>query len=87
MHQDWTYFPTVKDTMIAGITAYLFEKSEKAAIDNVHNLPVAKDAHDIPTVIRNRWEQERLVKVRPPEATEGVEDEYDIPAFMRKKVE
>jgi hypothetical protein len=53
----------------------------------VHDLPIAKEAHDIPTIIRNRWEQERLAKVRGPDAADAVEDEYDIPAFLRRKVD
>ena len=63
-----------------------FEKAETLG-DNVHNLPVAKEAHDIPTIIRNRWEAEKLAKVRPPETAEVGDSEYDIPAFMRKKAE
>lgn len=61
---------------------------QAGARKNVHDLPINKEVHDIPTVIRNRWEQERLVKVRPPaEQGEGVEDEIDIPAFLRRRVD
>jgi hypothetical protein len=43
---------------------------------------------DIPTIIRNRWENEKFAKVRPPERQEQVSaDEYDIPAFLRRRVE
>lgn len=54
----------------------------------VTDLPINKEPHDIPTVIRNRWEQERLAKVRAPnDQSEVAEDEIDIPAFLRRKVE
>lgn len=66
-----------------------FDRQEKRRVDpNVHDLPINKEVHDIPTVIRNRWEQERFAKVRPPaEHVEVSADEYDIPAFLRRKVE
>ncbi len=63
-----------------------FDKSERKG-NNVRDLPLMKEAHDIPTIIRNRWEQEKLVKVRPPEGVEAPTDELDIPAFLRKKAE
>ncbi len=54
----------------------------------VKDLPVAKEMQDIPTIIRNRWEQDRIAKVRLPDNVEVVaEDEYDIPAFLRRKAE
>jgi hypothetical protein len=48
---------------------------------------VGKEEHDIPTIIRNRWEQERFARVRVSEAPTASGDEYDIPAFLRRKVE
>ena len=64
-----------------------FERADARKRSNVHDLPIAKEAHDIPTIIRNRWEQERFAKVHPPESAEAVDDEYDIPAFLRRKVD
>ena len=50
----------------------------------VSALPIPKDAQDIPTIIRNRWHEDRLTKVRGPAEVEVAESEYDIPAFMRR---
>ena len=47
----------------------------------------AKEATDIPTIIRNRWEQERVTKVRVPDRLDVAADEYDIPAFLRRRAE
>ncbi len=75
------------DLIKVTVIATGFDKADARKGANVHDLPIAKDAHDIPTIIRNRWEQERLAKVRGPDAAEHVEDEYDIPAFLRRKVD
>ena len=75
------------DLIKVTVIATGFDKADARKGANVHDLPIAKDAHDIPTIIRNRWEQERLTKVRGPDAAEHVEDEYDIPAFLRRKVD
>ncbi|MBI5511891.1 MAG: cell division protein FtsZ [Deltaproteobacteria bacterium] len=75
------------DAIKVTVIATGFERAEKTLGENVHNLPVAKDTHDIPTVIRNRWEAEKLAKVHPPDVQDVGDSEYDIPAFMRKKVE
>ena len=68
-----------------------FDRAEKKREDS-RCIPIQKEAHDIPTIIRNRWEQERFAKVRPPTAEQlaidpGAEDRYDIPAFLRRKAE
>ncbi len=62
-----------------------FERSARE--ENVRDLPLTKDDQDSPTIIRNRWEQERFVKLRTPEQPESTEDTYDIPAFLRRKVD
>lgn len=49
--------------------------------------PIQKDVHDIPTNIRNRWQKDRLAKVRVAEGAGEVEEAYDIPTFLRSKVE
>jgi cell division protein FtsZ len=76
------------DTMKVTVIATGFDRAEDRKSANVHNLPVAKEAHDIPTIIRNRWEQERLAKVRGADLADGGnQDAYDIPTFMRRKAE
>lgn len=60
-----------------------FERAERRLMP-VHELVVEKKEQDIPTIIRNRWEQERFAKVRSPEVAEATEDTYDIPAFLRR---
>ena len=62
-------------------------KEQQRAPAPVQSLPAGKDAQDIPTIIRNRWEQERMARVRTTERVEISEDQYDIPAFLRRKAE
>jgi cell division protein FtsZ len=54
-------------------------------------LPVGKDAQDIPTIIRHRWEKERAARSRPSASTEQrieiTEAEVDIPAYLRRRAE
>jgi hypothetical protein len=69
-----------------------FDRAEGKKADDARCLAISKETQDIPTIIRNRWEQERFVKVRPaavPETRPGesAEDRYDIPAFLRRKAE
>jgi cell division protein FtsZ len=75
------------DAIKVTVIATGFDRADGHKRGNVHDLPIAKEAHDIPTIIRNRWEQERLTKVRAPENADAAEDEYDIPAFLRRKVD
>jgi cell division protein FtsZ len=76
------------DTIKVTVIATGFERAEGHKGANVRDLPIAKDAHDIPTIIRNRWEQERLARVRRPESPDAATaDEYDIPAFLRRRIE
>lgn len=75
------------DEIKVTVIATGFDRAEGRSSLNVHNLPVAKEAQDIPTIIRNRWEQERLTKVKGPERSDVATDEYDIPAFLRRKAE
>ena len=75
----------IKVTVIA--TGFDKAESRRGAdrADKADKLPiVTKDAQDIPTIIRNRWEQERTVRGRSADA---MADEYDIPAFLRRRVE
>lgn len=47
----------------------------------------SKPAQDIPSIIRDRWRQQeqQMQKSRLPERAEVPTDEYDIPAFLRRK--
>jgi cell division protein FtsZ len=78
------------DELKVTVIATGFDRAKRQG-DNIRDLPVAKDEHDIPTIIRNRWESEKLAKVRPPPASpsggDPAEAEYDIPAFLRRKAE
>ena len=64
-----------------------FEKANTATKDNIRQMAVQKEAQDIPTIIRNRWEQERMTKVAGPDEFESVEEEYDIPTFLRRQAD
>jgi cell division protein FtsZ len=77
---------SMEDEIKVTVIATGFEKAD-AGQRNVRDLPVTKDEHDIPTIIRNRWEQERFAKVRATETPEADDDTYDIPAFLRRKAE
>ncbi len=77
------------DELKVTVIATGFDRAEAKKIDH-HQMPAAlpQVATDIPTIIRNRWQDEKLTKVRPPERQEQVSaDEYDIPAFLRRRVE
>jgi cell division protein FtsZ len=76
------------DEIKVTVIATGFDRAAKKG-DNLRDLPVAKDTQDIPTIIRNRWQDERLAKVRlpPNDETKATVDEYDIPAFLRRKAE
>jgi cell division protein FtsZ len=77
------------DDIKVTVIATGFDRSESKKLD-MHQMPAAlpKVETDIPTVIRNRWESEKLMKVRPPAPPQEVQtDEYDIPAFLRRRVE
>jgi len=76
----------MQDSIKVTVIATGFDRAGRKG-DNVRDLPITKEEHDIPTIIRNRWEQERFAKVRMTEAPESSEDQYDIPAFLRRKVE
>ncbi|MEE2961400.1 MAG: cell division protein FtsZ [Myxococcota bacterium] len=76
---------SIQDEIKVTVIATGFDKVEERVEENLRNLPIQKERHDIPTIIRNRWEQEPMVKVRPPEPVAEVqEDTYDIPAFLRR---
>lgn len=75
------------DEIKVTVIATGFDKAESRHKDKARELPVAKEAHDIPTIIRNRWEQERVSKTRGPDRGEVSADEYDIPAFLRRRAE
>jgi cell division protein FtsZ len=77
------------DDLKVTVIATGFDKSKRKG-ENVHELAVSKAEEDIPTIIRQRWDQERLARVKPPpNATpeQTAEAEYDIPAFLRRKVD
>ena len=76
---------SIEDEIKVTVIATGFDKVEERVEENMRNLPIQKERHDIPTIIRNRWEQEPMVKVRAPEpVVEVQEDTYDIPAFLRR---
>lgn len=76
----------IKVTVIATGFDKVQPRREREAAAVATQPPVAtKSQHDIPTIIRNRWEQERAAKTRQPERSEiAATDEYDIPAFLRR---
>jgi len=74
------------DTLKVTVIATGFDRADRRG-NNVRDMPVDKQEQDIPTVIRNRWEQERLARVHAPETPTSEEDTYDIPAFLRRKVD
>lgn len=58
---------TMGDEIKVTVIATGFDRNEKRnPKEPVHTLPVGKDAHDIPTIIRNRWEQERGLRGGAP---------------------
>ncbi|MBC7794921.1 MAG: cell division protein FtsZ, partial [Clostridia bacterium] len=79
------------DDMKVTVIATGFDRAElRKSESGLHQMPNAlpKLETDIPTIIRNRWENEKFAKVRPPEHTAEVSaGEYDIPAFLRRRVE
>lgn len=78
---------SIGDEIKVTVIATGFDRAEKEK-ENRHQLAVPKEEHDIPTIIRNRWEKDRLAKVRAPERGSETDDsEYDIPAFLRRKAE
>jgi cell division protein FtsZ len=77
------------DEIKVTVIATGFERGEKKATETPI-LALPKDSQDIPTIIRNRWEQEKFAKVRPAGEVVRVDradDTYDIPAFLRRKAE
>jgi cell division protein FtsZ len=66
-----------------------FDKGERKSAQ-APVMALQKETQDIPTIIRNRWEQEKFAKVRPGSdiiRLDQGEDTYDIPAFLRRKAE
>ena len=52
---------------------------------NASQMQIQKEKHDIPTIIRNRWDTETpLSKVGGP--NQVVTEEVDVPTFMRNKL-
>ena len=75
----------IKVTVIATGFAHGARRTSETPI-----LALSKDTQDIPTIIRNRWEQEKFAKVRPGSETvriDSKDDAYDVPAFLRRKAE
>lgn len=75
------------DEIKVTVIATGFDRAKSEVSDNLRPLSVAKPEHDIPTIIRHRWADERMAKVRIPEPMDSGADEYDIPAFLRRKAE
>jgi len=75
------------DELKVTVIATGFDRADSAQKDTIASRPIAKNTQDIPTIIRNRWEQERIAKVHVPELMDSAVDEYDIPAFMRRKAD
>ncbi len=73
----------LKVTVIAtGFDKVETRRTDRSAAKEV-KLPIAnKEAQDIPTIIRNRWDQERSGRMRSADA---MADQYDIPAFLRRR--
>jgi cell division protein FtsZ len=81
---------SMEDEIKVTVIATGFDRSERVkdrVSERTSELPLPKVPQDIPTVIRNRWEQERFAKVKMPEVPDVNEDRYDIPAFLRRKAE
>jgi cell division protein FtsZ len=77
------------DEIKVTVIATGFDKSDRRGSE-VPAMALAKDTQDIPTIIRNRWEQEKFAKVRPGAEllrVDDAEETYDIPAFLRRKAE
>ena len=77
----------MRDEIKVTVIATGFDRADARRRESSMKLPIPKDEQDIPTIIRNRWEEERLAKVRGPAEVQVTADEYDIPAFMRRQVE
>lgn len=75
---------TMADEMRVTVIATGFDRAQGRS--HGRDLPATKKEEDIPTIIRNRWEDERLARVRVPEDAQA-EDQYDIPAFLRRRVD
>jgi len=74
------------DELKVTVIATGFDKASRKS-ENVHNLPLKKEEHDIPKFIRNTWEQDKLTKVGRPDCTEREQAEFDVPAFMRRRAD
>jgi len=80
------------DELKVTVIATGFDRAEKKA-EEPRCLPMQKDKNDIPTIIRNRWDNERFAKVRQSPGEQqslfdaSAEDRYDTPAFLRRKAE
>ena len=70
----------IQITVIA--TGFDNHKSKKNRL--LQGLPINKKEEDIPTIIRNRWEEEPFTRI-PPKKEKEMSVQYDIPAFLRRK--
>jgi cell division protein FtsZ len=75
------------DEIKVTVIATGFDRTEKSPGHTIDSLPIARKLEDIPTIIRNRWVEERIAKVHCPEPMDSAVDEYDVPAFMRRKAD
>ena len=77
MHQDWSYFPTIKDTMIAGIIHV------SNATDEMGCLRVYDGSHKVGRVLGSGGHQEsELLEKHPIEGAKVVEAEARVPLAM-----
>ena len=77
---------TMNDELKVTVIATGFETVDSKMRDIVPKLAVKKETQDIPTIIRNRWEENKFAQVKTPESAIPVEQEYDVPAFLRKRL-
>ena len=74
----------IKVTVIATGFDQANARSSNSAV-NASQMQIQKEKHDIPTIIRNRWDTEpKFSKVGGPETS--VTEEVDVPTFMRNKI-
>jgi cell division protein FtsZ len=74
----------IKVTVIATGFDQANARSSNSAV-NASQMQIQKEKHDIPTIIRNRWDTEpKFAKVGGPDRS--VTEEVDVPTFMRNKI-
>jgi cell division protein FtsZ len=46
-----------------------------------------RDMKEIPTIIRQKWAEERVTRIKSPERVDLGDEQYEVPAFLRRKAE